>query len=379
MKSPSSTKPRIGIDARLMTQTGVGVYIRNLLYYSDLNLTSRASVVCFVRDEDLALFQKLYPHLDYKIANERWHTMSEQTTFLRRIQNANLDLMHFTYFSFPIAYLRPYISTIHDLTPLLFKTGAASTQRASIYEIKHRVLYQVLRQAVSRAAYVITPSQSVKNEIISVFTPRLTDKIVPIYEGQNKLLLQTKASRRLEKSISTPYFLYVGNFYPHKNIENLIKSWMPMNQRIRLVLVGPDDMFARRIKSQLREEGADVVERVHFIHDATDADLVYLYTHARALVHPSLAEGFGLTVAEALAFKTPVLASDIPVFQELFAGSFIPFNPKDPQDMQRVLEGFVNGTMRAKKNSHEAYSFETMARQTFDLYFKALEEKSHHK
>jgi glycosyltransferase involved in cell wall biosynthesis len=373
MKTSNPSNPRIGIDARLLTQTGVGVYIRNLLSYSEQYLSPRAEVVCFVRDEDVALFQKLYPHLAYKIANERWHTVSEQTTFLRRIQQANLDLMHFTYFSFPIAYLRPYISTIHDLTPLLFKTGAASTQRASIYEIKHKVLYQVLRQAVSRARYVITPSQSVKNEIISVFSPRLTDKIIPIYEGQNMLLLGTKPQLRLEKTIRAPYFLYVGNFYPHKNIENLIESWAPICLQINLVLVGPDDMFARRIKSKLRAASGELNDRVHFIHDATDGDLVYLYTHARALVHPSLAEGFGLTLAEAQAFKTPIIASDIPVFQELFAGSFVPFNPKDVEDMKRVLSTFLKGQVQAEKKAATTYSFETMAQQTFDLYFKALE------
>src|SRR3989344_6867533 len=134
---------RIGIDARLYYQTGVGVYLRNLLYYLNKINPKNLRFIVHVLKKDYNKLNKEHSNISFKGVNARWHTFSEQTLFLFDILKDNLDLMHFTYFSFPVLYPKKYISTVHDTTPLNYKTGKASTKSTFIYNFKHSIFKQM--------------------------------------------------------------------------------------------------------------------------------------------------------------------------------------------------------------------------------------------
>src|SRR3990167_6334567 len=136
----------MGIDARLFNQTGVGVYLRNLLYYLEKinNRTITFYVYLLPDDFDKVSFKS--KNFRKRPVNSRWHTLSEQLGFARALYQDNLDLVHFTYFSYPVLYKKKFIATIHDTTPLFFKTGKASTRNPLLYEIKFRAFQFIISQ-----------------------------------------------------------------------------------------------------------------------------------------------------------------------------------------------------------------------------------------
>src|SRR3989338_6978695 len=128
---------KIGIDARLYSQTGVGIYLRNLLYYLEKIVKSNSLFYIYLLPEDHDKVQFKSKYFIKKLVHSRWHTISEQIEFAKILHKDDLDLVHFTYFSYPVAYKKKFISTIHDATPFYFKTGKASTKSKFLYEIKH--------------------------------------------------------------------------------------------------------------------------------------------------------------------------------------------------------------------------------------------------
>ncbi len=365
---------KVGIDARLLGQTGVGVYIRNLLLHLSSIVPKDWKLYIYARSQDERVLVKYLTRTDnceIRTTDAPWHSLREQTSFYNQLMRDNLDLMHFTYYSYPVLYKRPFISTVHDLTPLTFKTGRASTKNAFLYQAKHLALRFVLSSQIKNARAIITPSKSVKRDILKTFGSKYEDKIHPIYEGVDEELLKTKESVDLAKKLPKDFFLYVGNFYPHKNVEALIEAFAKVKEDAHLVLAGPDDYFAQKIVQSIKRMNQE--DRITLLHSPTEEDKVFLYKHARALVHPSLAEGFGLTLLEAAHFNCPIIASDISVFQEIFGGFYTPFNPKDVVDIARALREFLNKKPSTNYSKLlEKYTFEKMTEATLDLYRVSL-------
>src|SRR4030043_2146073 len=113
------------------------------------------------------------------------------------------------------------------------------------------------------------------------------------------------------------YFLYVGNAYPHKNLERLIQAVSKLGfLDFKLILVGKEDYFYKRLKTKAKKVSLE--GKVIFYGGIGRGELSYLYKNAQALILPSLMEGFGLPGLEAMAAGCPVICSDIPVFREIY-------------------------------------------------------------
>lgn len=157
-----------------------------------------------------------------------------------------------------------------------------------------------------------------------------------------------------------PYLLYVGNAYPHKNLEILIRA-----TPIKLILVGKQDYFYKRLPH---------TEHTVFFGEATEEELQNLYKNATALVFPSLMEGFGLPGLEAMAQGTPVVCSDIPVFHEIYGDAVLYFNPKNSRDITSKLQTIISDQKLAKslidkgKLQVRKYSWKEMAKKTLRVY-----------
>jgi len=148
------------------------------------------------------------------------------------------------------------------------------------------------------------------------------------------------------------YFLYVGNAYPHKNVEVLIRAAKLAG--VRVVFVGKEDYFYTRLGIKPKT--------------VTDTELSELYTHARALVFPSLMEGFGLPALEALTHNCPVIVSDIPVFHEILGRSAIYFDPSSAEDLAQVLERAAQKRPPVDQSILKKYSWQKMAQETLSVY-----------
>ncbi len=312
-------KRKIGVDARLIYQSGVGVYTRNLLSNIARSENSTHEYFVFVKASEWERYLKEYnidpKKFQLRESNVRWHTFQEQFVFLIDLYRANLDLAHFTYFSWPILYFRPFVATIHDTILLTHPTGRASKLPAWMYWMKQFVFRFVFGEQVRRATKIFVPSVSVENELVGYY-PRSKGKVIITKEGVDEVFARSIAQRPENFSYeSKSYCLYVGNCYPHKNVELLLKA-LNQSKDIRLVLVGPRSIFA----DELKEKYIFLGDKVLWLHDVGVDQLKWLYSNAMAFIFPSKAEGFGLPIVEAQSVGCKLILSDIPVFHEI-AGS----------------------------------------------------------
>lgn len=360
---------KIGIDARLINQTGIGCYIRNLLYF----LPEEEDLVFYIYllEKDFSLINFSKKNFIKRKTNFLWHSFSEQIGFLKALLTDRLDLMHFTYFSYPILYRKKFIATIHDLTPLLFKTGKASTKNILVYKLKHFFFRQILSSQIKNSKALITPSKTVKKLIIKYYGQEVARKIFPIYEGIDHQLVNTRENISLHQKFYKPFFIYVGNFYPHKNLENLLEAVSRIKSDFKLILLGPDDYFTKRLFQSINR--MKLKRRIVVYPNPTRKDLVFFYKNALALIHPSLSEGFGLPLIEAAYFNCYIIASNIPVFNEILDNQYLKFNPKNPVDIAEKINFFLQ-----KKPKYDysqilkKYSFKKMAEKILKIYKKLV-------
>ena len=150
-------------------------------------------------------------------------------------------------------------------------------------------------------------------------------------------------------------------------MEFLIRAFLKSNSHYSLVLAGPHDYFLKRILNSLsEEEKKDII-----IKDKQSlSELATLYKYAEALIHPSISEGFGLPIVEAMHFKLPIITSHIPVFQELLGTSYYSFDPFEESSIIQAIHKF-EGEKEKKTNAlRSEFSFAEMVKETMDLYLQ---------
>lgn len=359
---------KIGIDGRLLYQTGIGTYLRNFFYFLDKEKNINDFFYIYLLKKDFGKINFRHKNIIKREANFYWHSLKEQWGFLKTLKKDNLDLMHFTYFSYPVLYDRPFIATIHDTTPLRFKTGKASTKNRLIYEIKHLIFRYVIRSQVNKSLKIITPTLSVKKDLISLFGKNIQDKIIVIGEGINLELIKTKENLSLKKRFFLPFFISIANFYPHKNIERLIYAFSQVNFSGQLVLIGPDNFFAKRLKDLVKK--LNLEKKIIFFFNPTVSDLKFFYKNALALINPSLSEGFGLPLVEAGYFSCPVIASNIQVFKEIMKGDYLSFNPYKINEIAYQINYFLVKKPNFNFSYLKKFSFQKMTKEILKVYQK---------
>ena len=376
---------KIGIDARLFNQTGVGRYTSNLIE-NLLKIEKNNNYVLFVRNEDFDQVKLKIKNLTRSTSSGQelkiirvdipWHSIKEQVYFSQILNNENLDLVHFPYFSVPISYNRPFIVTIHDLIIHHFPTGKASTHPSFIYMLKILGYKYVISRACKNAKKIIAVSKATKDEIVDhLKIPE--DKISVIYEAADQQISNPK-SQIANKSINTKYFLYVGNVYPHKNVEKLINAFEILLQyfpNAELIFAGKEDYFYKRLKNFVKKLGHE--KNIKFSGYVPDEELSNLYKNAVALVVPSLMEGFGLPPLEAMSNMCLVLASDIKALKEICGEDALYFDPYDENDMAEKMKAAYLGEFdreiieRGFERSKE-FSWRKMAKETLKIYKDAI-------
>lgn len=364
---------KVGIDARLINQTGVGTYIKNLLFYLQEIENNEFYFFVYLLKKDFNLINFRKKNFLKKVADFKWHSFNEQIGYYRLLINEDLDLMHFTYFSYPVLYRKPFVATIHDVTPLKFKTGLASTKNFLNYELKHLAFRYILKNQLIKAQKIITPSYFVANELTKIYGEKYKRKIIPLYEGVNYQLIKSK-EKKINLENLKPFFIYVGNFYPHKNVDRLIKVFQLLKEiKHNLILIGPEDYFKRKMFNKIKQ--LELENKVIFYHLQEIGELVYFYKNATALINPSLSEGFGLPLVEAAYFNCPIIASNIPVFKELFDNNYLAFNPYSIDDIADKIKCFIEKKIKFNyQDMIKKFNFQKMSKKILSIYKNVLEE-----
>lgn len=376
-KQKSKTQPRrVGIDARLVYQTGVGVYIRNLLIQLAKMDTPNIEFHVYARPHDIVAIKDQLPDRKqtmfvFHVTQVPWHSFAEQIIFLYQLLRDRLDLVHFPYFSWPILYFRPFVATVHDTILLSQATGKATTKALWVYWAKNAVFRFVLSQQVKRSKHLMVPSNTVAHEIARIF-PSAKGKMSVLYEGVDNNFAHAKPSP-IERLEGCEYFLYVGNCYPHKNVETLLQSFEKVIKQVPhvyLCLVGPQNSFSDKIRSWTFQN--NLHRSILLYHNLPPSELRWLYTNAKAFVFPSKAEGFGLPIVEAALCNCPLILSDIPVFHEVIGDQARYFGLYDTQTLSRTMCEALDTTERKDFTLNPLFSFEKMAQDTLHIYRQKL-------
>jgi len=218
--------------------------------------------------------------------------LREQIGIPLEIARRRPRLVHFLTPYTPFAIPARFIVTIHDLIDLRFPQFAKS---------KVQPYYRLfVRSVLHRAARVITDDPRTRDdlrELLGVDPARIAVVPLGLEEGFGEGVVPEETPR--------PYFLYVGNHRPHKDLETLFAAWhgLPAGSGVDLYLTGDDDL-GERLAPYRREDA-----RIVFLGNVSRERLARLYRGARAYVHPSLREGFGFPMLEAMWCGTPVIAT----------------------------------------------------------------------
>lgn len=365
---------KIGIDCRIwgVRHGGIGRYTQELVQNLQ-KLDKKNEYVLFCRASDIddittgKNFRKV-------LADIKHYTFAEQLMLPRILTRENLDLLHVPHFNVPVLYKGKFVTTIHDLTWHEIKGLGVTTLSAPAYYFKYVAYRSVVKKTVSRAVKIIVPSNAVKKDLTRRFSLQ-PEKVVVTYEGATiqKLNTQSKKDILLKYGIKKPYILYVGSLYPHKNVEIVALALKTLAQPVpTLVIVSARNVFAKRFETFLKEiKASNLVRMVGYI---PDKDLARLYKGSQGYIFPSLSEGFGLPGLEAMAYGTPVIASDIPVLKEIYGSAAIYFNPRNEIDIAAKIRQIVSGESLSKllikkgKERVKKFSWEKMARETLGIY-----------
>jgi glycosyltransferase involved in cell wall biosynthesis len=371
---------RIGIDCRTILnpgageQAGVGHYthhlVKNLLR---IDRDNRYILFFDSRMKNRAEFEgknvtiTAFPFSQYrKFLPFAYSHMLISAQLLRH----KLDVFHSPANVLPLTYYRPSVITIHDLAiyrnPAWFPSQVFSTRL-------------LVPQSVKRAKRIIAVSDSTRRDLRDLFNVPAR-KVLVIPEGVDVRplpLSDRNADVRKQFRLPKRFLLFVGTLEPRKNLPALVRAFavvarMPRFSDVGLVLAGARGYKATEVFEEITEQ--KLKDRVWYIGYLTQNQKLAAIRAAEAFVFPSVYEGFGLPVLEAMALGTPVITSRVSSLPEVAGTAALLVDPEDEGElvraMVRVLDGAPLRARLAKAGKAQAakFSWDRTAKETLDVY-----------
>lgn len=250
-----------------------------------------------------------------------------------------LDLFHAPGFRMPPPGARRSLFTLHDLTVL---------SHPGCHTLANRVRTMTsVAEALARGATLLAVSEATRGEaerLLSV-PPDVVEVVSPMVAPEFSPAGAAGAGRAAPApaGVESPYVLTVGSLEPRKNISRLLEAWESLPERLRqshtLVVAGPYGWRQHGLRRRLR--GLARTGAVVWTGFVPDGELAALYRGARAFVFPSLAEGFGLPVAEAMACGAPVVTSNRSSLPEVAGDAALLVDPEDAEELAATLENVL--------------------------------------
>jgi alpha-1,3-rhamnosyl/mannosyltransferase len=379
--------PHFVLDARTATPhfPGIGRYVTNL---------ARAMAPLLAADERLTILHDpahRLPLADSAAVQIRGmpvraspFSLAQQLELPRLLRHLGADLYHSAYFLMPYApgpQGAPTLLTVYDLIPLLLPQQ--STLRA-------RVLARwATRLALRAARCVIAISEATRRDYLAHFhlLPERIQAIPlaadPAFRPQPPAAV---AAVRARYRLPEHYVLYLGSNKPHKNLERQVEAWALLQPRssgqpLSLVVAGAwDDRYP---EARRRAAALSLERQVLWLGPVPETDLPSLYSGALLFVFPSLYEGFGLPVLEAMACGTPVVCSNSSSLPEVAGDAALLVNPADTQELAEAMRAALDDESLRQHMSERGlrrdrdFSWLQTAQRTLETYRASLMSHAH--
>ncbi len=304
-----------------------------------------------------------YPNIKLEPVDIPTFSGREQFGLASVIRRSRAAILHSPYFVKPYFLPIRSIVTIFDLIPIHYPA-----------ELSNSALHLIFRLATWLAARtsarVIVPSVAAEEDLVAhLHVPHRKISVV-VLGVESRFIPQLEAAVMMVRekySLSEKYILYVGSNKPHKNLEALVQAWDRAGVDAELVIAGAWD---KRYGASGR--GNAGTRRPIFLHNIEDVDLPALYSGATTFVMPSLYEGFGLPLLEAMACGAPVISSNVSSMPEVAGDAALYFEPHDTHGLAELIARVVSdrglqeemrdkSLARAKEFSWERTASETLA------------------
>lgn len=363
----------IGIDARKLDDFGIGTYVRNLVLA--LSRVDRENqYVLFVGKGRL---EGLPENFRQVTEAAPVYSIRELYSLSWQIYRQKLDLYHATHYVLPAVLPCRTVVTIHDIIHLLFPQFLPN-RLALLYARR------MIRRGLMKGSRVIAVSHNTKADLKDYFGID-GKKIRVIYNGVEDVFRHRLPAAEIESSLASlgiqrPYALFLGNPKPHKNLHNVLRAFArarelrPFEEQLLCVGDrGPVDLKTRQLCDLL-----GIAERVRFAGHVPQEALPAVYQGASLFLYPTLYEGFGLPVIEAMASGVPVITSNGSALREIAEGFAQLVDPLDVEDMALAIARCMtepelrSALIQLGQRRSADFRWERAAEKTRDTYLSAI-------
>lgn len=368
-------KIRLALDARKMTDFGIGTYVHHLL--EGLAAEEEISLTAIIRPGQEKRTLELAPEARLLPASAEEYSLRELHGIPRILRGGTFDLVHFPHYVVPWGIRPPVVSTIHDVIQLFYPPR--NKTRLALWYMR-----LMMSSTLRRSQRIITVSRSSRRDLIRIFgADRKKLRVVP--NGVDPHLEERPSREFLEAlkkkyDLRPPLILVVGNDKAHKNFQNALRSFhlaiRDLDTPGQLVFVGglgKDSNLAGRAAE------LGLGERTRFLGRVGSDELHGLYHLSAILLHIALYEGFGLPILEAMLAGLPVITSNLGAMVELGEGIGRLVNPMDVQEISKVLSSvLVDDPLRrrmieAGRKFARTLSWDRCIRDTMNVYREVIE------
>jgi len=365
------------IDARMVSSQNFGIsrYVVNLV--KNLAKIDKDNKYTILVQNDFLAGSIKASNFECIYSQIKWLSVQEQLLLPFLVKKINPDIFHATSFVVPRIKVCKNIITIHDLIHMIFPDQ---------YNLLHRLYYRfIVGPAVRAADQILTVSESSRKDIAKYFKVPL-DKITAtrLSAEENFKPQSQEAIRGIRDQYrigEREFILYVGNRKPHKNLPTLISAFGLFKKKYKneyfLALSGePDEELSRLSKD------SGIEDQIIFLGKVKEDDLPAVYSTAEAFVCPSLYEGFGLPVLEAMACGAPVITSNISSLPEVIGDAGIMVDPYSAEDLAEKMREISVNTALAEEMREKGlqraklFTWEKCALQTLKVYTGIVDSQS---
>lgn len=364
----------IGIDARMHSYSGIGRYIRMLVKHLQTIGENRA--YRFVILSSAKFYDNGFEHAR---SNSKPLSLWEQFDLARFNGGAHLSLFHSPQFNIPLMSGTPQVTTIHDCAYAKYPEEFSSLADRLFYAFMFRV-------ALAKSKRIIAVSRATKDDLVARFR-QAEGKILVVHESVDEEFWREPDAGEADKvnsryGVNGDYLLFVGIARPRKNLDRILRAFAAAKKRLsstlKLVIAGPRETRFIDVGKRAKELG--IGTSVVQTGNVTDSELRCLYRSALCLVFPTLYEGFGLPILEAMASGTPVITSQRPAHEEIAGDGALLVDPVHTEGLtQAILRIVQDNRVReelAEKGLARAklFSWKRCAEQTLAVYDEVLNE-----